>query len=120
MGNTEKNKRAIGTEQEDLAAQYLTKAGYKILCRNFYSPFGELDLIAQEGETLVFCEVKYRTDTRMGYPVEAVSAVKLRRMRKTAEYFCRKQAILEDCAKRFDVVSILGEEIRLYRNVTGC
>ena len=56
----------------------------------------------------------------MGYPVEAVSAVKLRRMRKTAEYFCRKQAILEDCAKRFDVVSILGEEIRLYRNVTGC
>ncbi len=119
MGEEKKSKRAIGKEQEQIAAEYLRQAGYQILCQNFYSPFGELDLIAKEGETLVFCEVKYRADTGYGHPVEAVSFGKLAKMRKTAQYFCLKYAVSEECPKRFDVVSILGEEIKLYRNVTG-
>lgn len=119
MGERKNNNRVIGTEQEHVAAEYLKQSGYEIVCQNFYSPFGEVDLIAKEGEVLVFCEVKYRATTGFGYPVEAVSKGKLTKIKKTAQYFCLKNQIPEDCPKRFDVISILGEEIRLYQNITG-
>ena len=102
-----------------MAAAYLQEKGYQILHQNFYSRYGEIDLVAREGNVLVFCEVKYRKNTRLGYPVEAVSSQKLMRMRKTAEYYCIRYRIPVNLPKRFDVISILGDEIRLYRNVTG-
>lgn len=122
MGRTEKgkqNRRQTGFDKEVMAADYLEKSGYQILHRNFYSRFGEIDLVAREGETLVFCEVKYRRDLRMGWPEEAVSPVKLQRMQQTAQFFCIRYHIPEQMSKRFDVVSILGDQIRLFRNVTG-
>jgi len=111
--------RHLGSEKEQMAAEYLQENGYQILHRNFYSRYGEIDLVAREGNVLVFCEVKYRKNVRRGYPVEAVSPQKLLRMRKTAEYYCLRYRVPSDQAKRFDVISILGDEIRLYRNVTG-
>lgn len=111
--------RSLGAEKERMAAEYLEKNGYHIIERNFYSRFGELDLIAEEGGCLVFCEVKYRAGTGKGYPEEAVTASKLKRMRKTAEYYCLRNRISAELPCRFDVIAILGEEIRLYRNVTG-
>lgn len=114
-----KNKRALGAKKEQQAADYLEQIGYQILCQNFYSRFGELDLIAREGETLVFCEVKYRKDRNAGDPVEAISPKKLYRMQQTAQYYCTKEQISEHQLRRFDAVCILGEEITLYRNITG-
>lgn len=119
QGGRRQNRRALGAEKERLAAEYLAGLGYEILGKNFYSHFGELDIIAREGCCLVFCEVKYRSGTAQGYPEEAVTAAKLLKMRRTAEYYCLCAHTPPDTPCRFDVVSILGGEIRHYRNVTG-
>ncbi|MEG1459118.1 MAG: YraN family protein, partial [Acetivibrio sp.] len=60
------NKRALGFEKEKLAAQFLEEKGYQVLEKNFYSHFGELDLICKKEEYLVFVEVKYRKELAYG------------------------------------------------------
>ena len=70
------NRRAIGTEYETLACEYLTRHGYQILCRNFRCRQGEIDIIARDRDYLVFIEVKYRRDEHEGDPAEAVDARK--------------------------------------------
>ena len=77
------NRRAIGTEYETLACEYLIRHGYQILCRNFRCRQGEIDIIARDRDYLVFIEVKYRRDEHEGDPAEAVDA--------------RKQAIAAEC-----------------------
>lgn len=58
------NQRQIGREYEKMAAEYLEACGFQILSCNYRCRYGEIDLIAKDGEVLVFCEVKYRSDTR--------------------------------------------------------
>jgi len=94
---------------------YLEKQGMKILQRNFRCRMGELDLIAQEGECLVFVEVKYRTSNRYGSPLEAVNARKQSTIRKVAQYYLLGRKWL-DCPVRFDVVGICGDQIEHIRN----
>ena len=65
------NRRAIGTEYETLACEYLTRHGYQILCRNFRCRQGEIDIIARDRDYLVFIEVKYRRDEHEGDPAQA-------------------------------------------------
>lgn len=113
------NRRQVGADKETAAADFLENKGYQILTRNFYSRFGELDIVAKDGDCLVFCEVKYRTGSKHGDPEEAVTAQKLMRMQRTAQYYCIREQIPADTSMRFDVISILGEEIRHYQNVTG-
>ena len=67
------NKRKIGGEKEELAVGFLKEKGIRILERNYYFPGGELDIIAKDGEYLVFIEVKYRKTASYGQPWEAVS-----------------------------------------------
>lgn len=111
-----KNKRKIGAEQEALAEQYLIKQGYHILQKNFYSRFGEIDMIATKDKYLIFIEVKYRKDERMGFPEEAIDIRKQNVIIQTARYFMLRKKISENTPCRFDVVCILGEEIRLLEN----
>ena len=66
------NKRETGTRKEELAADFLTRRGVKILERNFRCRQGEIDLIGMDGQYLVFVEVKYRKTARNGMPAEAV------------------------------------------------
>jgi putative endonuclease len=66
-------KREFGDKGERLAEKVLLKKGYKLLARNFRSRFGELDLVMQDRETLVFIEVKTRVNTKFGRPEEAVT-----------------------------------------------
>lgn len=110
------NKHEIGSGYEEMAAAYLTETGYTIVARNFSYRQGEIDLIAREGEYLVFVEVKFRRNDRMGQPMEAVDYRKQRRIRRTAEYYLYKYGISESMACRFDVVSILGKTITLIRD----
>lgn len=118
----EKNKRQIGARYEQIAGVYLESRGYQILEYNYRCKSGEIDIIARDGEYLVFCEVKYRTNSSKGMPAEAVNI--------------RKQYIISKCALhyitthgqssrpcRFDVIGILGDTcngrkpfIRLYKN----
>jgi putative endonuclease len=110
------NKRKIGKEKEELAKAYLLERGYEILEENFYTRFGEIDLIAREGGYLVFIEVKYRSSTRTGVPEASVTPQKQRKIIKAAEYYLYKRGYSFDTPMRFDVISILKEEYRLIQN----
>jgi putative transposase len=100
-------RRQLGDHGEDLAAAALKKQGYKILARNYLTPLGEIDLIARQGKTLVFVEVKTRKSLRFGSPQEAVSFAKQQRLRRLAEYYVKQKRLGEDVLVRFDVVAII-------------
>ena len=95
---------------------YLESCGYEILETNFYSHHGEIDIIAKEQQTLVFVEVKYRRDASRGYPWEAVNWHKQQHMYYTAKYYMLTHGYFSDTQCRFDVISILGEDIQLFKN----
>ena len=110
------SSRSVGSRYEAVAAEYLEKEGYRILTKNFRSRFGEIDIVAEEEPYLVFVEVKYRTKQSQGDPSEAVDYRKIRKITKTAEYYLVKKGISMERPIRFDIVSILPDEIRLLRN----
>ena len=99
-------KRAFGNKGEQIAVELLTNKGYKIIEQNFSSRFGEIDIIALDGQTLVFVEVKTRKNLRFGLPQEAVTRQKLYRIRRTAEYY---SLLHPDLPKklRIDVVALV-------------
>ena len=95
----------LGEAGESAACAELERRGYAILARRFRCRGGELDIVAKDGPTLVFVEVKTRTSLRFGSAAEAVTRPKQRRMVRLAlEYMARHH--LTDCPCRFDVVSI--------------
>jgi putative endonuclease len=96
--------RRLGIEGEELAVRFLKKKGYKIVSRNFKSPVGEMDIIAEDGDTLVFIEVKTRTDDSFGHPFEAVTPRKREKLRKVALGYLKHSR--RDVPSRFDVLSI--------------
>jgi putative endonuclease len=96
--------RQLGIEGEELAVQFLKKKGYKIVSRNFKSPVGEMDIIAEDGGTLVFVEVKTRTDDSFGHPFEAVTPRKRDKLRKVALSYLKRSR--QEVPSRFDVLSI--------------
>lgn len=109
------NKRKIGSAYEQLAITYLIQKGYKIIEHNYYTRFGEIDIIAMDDQTYVFVEVKYRTNNHKGQPYEAVTPVKQQRLMKTAVAYCKKYKRFNHCL-RFDIIDILDKEISHYIN----
>lgn len=103
----ERNKRATGTLYEKKAGEYLKNCGYEILEYNYRCPFGEIDIIARDGEYLVFCEVKYRSSLKKGSPLEAVTPKKQRTISKCALYYMAGKG-MPDIPCRFDVAAITG------------
>lgn len=107
-------RRIIGRRGEDRAAQYLRRRGYRILARNWRCRLGEIDLIALDGDTLVFVEVKTRRGDVFGAPELAVTPRKQRQLTKAALSFIMSRK-LGHLSGRFDVVAIRhtaqGEEI---------
>lgn len=95
---------------EDLAAEYLSGAGYQIIARNYRNIYGEIDIIAQDSSkptnALVFVEVKTRKNTLFSHPNEAVTRKKQRQISKVAlDYLSRNNQA--NVAARFDVITIL-------------
>lgn len=115
MGRT-MNKRTLGSEKEAVAASFLREQGYEILGKNFYSRYGEIDLIGKKDGYLVFIEVKYRKDEVFGFPSEAITFRKMQALQKTAAYYLYKHGFAEETACRFDMVSILGDRISIIEN----
>jgi putative endonuclease len=105
------NKREQGGHYETMAAEYLKNKGYEIILQNFFSKNGEIDIIAKDTDTLVFCEVKYRSNTRYGLPEEAVDYRKQDKIRKTAAYYLYRNNFPVETRVRFDVIAVLGEKI---------
>lgn len=97
--------RLLGIKGEDLAVKFLKKKGYRILSRNYKTPLGEIDIIAEDRDTLVFVEVKTRADNSYGLPFEAVNHRKREKLRRVALYYL-KNCMKSDAPSRFDVLSI--------------
>jgi putative endonuclease len=96
--------KALGIKGETLAVKFLKGEGYRIITRNYKTSFGEIDIIAKDGDTIVFVEVKTRSDEFFGQPFEAVNKRKRQKMKNLALLYLKKQK--EEFPVRFDVLSI--------------
>ena len=101
-------QRALGQTGEDLAAEFLQQQGMVIIERNFRCPRGEIDIIARDGETIVFVEVKTRRTLALGSPLEAVTRAKLKRIRMLSAIWLRGQRAFF-AAIRIDALGIVME-----------
>jgi len=95
----------LGKTGEDLACRELTRRGYAILARRWRQRLGEIDIVARDGDTIVFVEVKAREGRAFGTPAEAVSTAKQRRIAQLAMMFLTRNRLV-NCRCRFDVVSV--------------
>jgi putative endonuclease len=108
-----------GMRAEDLCADLLLRAGLRILARNWRCRLGEIDLVAEEGTTLVFAEVRLRRDTDFGGAAESITAAKRARLLAAARLYLAGRAGV-DC--RFDVLlldALAPARIRWIRNAFG-
>ncbi|TAL11647.1 MAG: YraN family protein [Nitrospirae bacterium] len=102
-------RTVLGSEGERAAAAFLEARGYRIRERNYRTRLGELDLVAEEGDTLVFVEVKVRRNDRFGGPAAAITAAKQARIARLAQqYVVSRRLGGRPC--RFDVVLIWGAD----------
>lgn len=104
------HRKQMGNTAEDIALEYLVQQGYRLVKRNFTCKAGEIDLIVQNDNTLVFVEVRSRTGIAYGEPSETVNRKKQDKIRKTAKYYLYCNQYLENYYCRFDVVSIVWQE----------
>jgi putative endonuclease len=88
-----KHNQRVGKWGEAIAASYLTQRGYEIIARNERTPFGEIDIVAKQGDIVIFIEVKTRTSDKMGLPEESITPRKRQHMISAAEYFARENEI---------------------------
>ena len=101
--------RQIGRLGETLARAHLTAQGYRIIAANYRSPWGEIDLIARDGATWVFAEVRTRRTDTYGAPEESVTPAKLTRITQTAQEYLTRHAPEPDAAAahwRIDLIAI--------------
>jgi putative endonuclease len=103
----------LGVAAEARAAAHLTALGYRILKRNLRGPGGEIDIVARDGETIVFIEVKARESRAYGSALGAVDARKRARIRAVASDYL--QFFAPGARARFDVLTVEGDMLRLYR-----
>lgn len=108
-------KKVLGKKGEKQVADYLKKQGCKVIERNYRTPFGEADLIAQDGDEIVFVEVKTRSSNRFGCGKEAVGTDKRRRYYQIAQYYGIQTG--EEPNARFDVAEVDAYgNIEYYKN----
>jgi putative endonuclease len=98
--------KSLGERGEDAAARFLKRLGYHILARHLDTRLGELDIVAVDGRTVVFVEVKTRSSTDAGHPAEVIDDLKERRMTQAALGYLKSHGLLNHAA-RFDAVAIL-------------
>jgi len=111
----ERDERAgLGPHGEEVAGRYLRERGYRIIARNWRCRFGEIDLIARDGDTLVFVEVKTRTQLGFGGPEGAVTPRKQARLIAAARAYL--SSVETELPVRFDVVAVTPGRVALYKN----
>jgi putative endonuclease len=99
------NRQSVGQIGESLAAAFLEKQGYSIIDRNLRTPYGEIDLIARQGNVIVFAEVKTRSSSSLGPPEISITPRKTEHMRCAAEYYIQQHPELNN-DWRIDVLSV--------------
>ena len=101
-----KHNQRIGKWGEDLAAEHLVQRGYRIIARNARTPYGEIDIITQQGNITIFVEVKTRTSNKMGLPEESITPRKREHMLATADHYAAEHEIDH---WQIDVIAIEGK-----------
>jgi putative endonuclease len=97
---------ALGAYGERVAVAHLLAAGLTVLDRNWRCPLGELDIVARDGDLLVVCEVKTRSSTRRGHPLEAVTTDKVARLHRLAEAWIEDRRV-HPAGVRIDLLAVL-------------
>ncbi|MDQ8039796.1 MAG: YraN family protein [Rickettsiella sp.] len=99
--------KKIGAQAENFACHYLKTQGLSLIIRNYICRFGEIDLIMQDKNTLIFIEVRYRSDASFGHSLETVHKTKQKKLIKTADYYLQAHPLSSSAndAYRFDVVA---------------
>ena len=105
----------VGYIGEFDACEYLKKKNYKILAKNYSNKIGEIDIIAIQGNVIVFVEVKTRKTLAFGRPSEAVNFPKQQKIRRCAEWFLVQKKLMESPC-RFDVIEVVDQEINHIEN----
>ena len=100
------NKQSLGKSGEEFAARLVTEAGLCIITRNYRCPKGEMDIIARDGEILVFIEVRTRRSSYRGWGEESITRQKAQRLQAIAAYYVLQQGYISWPCLRFDVVAI--------------
>ena len=116
------DRKRFGASGEDLASNWLQHHGYRVVARNWRCPRGELDIVCELGDEIVFVEVKSRRSTMLGAPEEAVTPAKQRRLIRAAQYFLLQRS-QEHRSYRIDVIAVevapSGKLLSL-RHYPGC
>jgi putative endonuclease len=119
LSEESRDLRSLGNLGEEAAARYLLERGFSILQRGFRARCGEIDLIAREGEEIVFVEVKTRTSAACGDPLEAITLAKRRRILRAASVYLQASGRW-DRPCRFDLVAVrIGTEGTQLEHVRG-
>lgn len=105
------NTSEIGNEAELKAQHYLIERGLRLIEKNYSSKFGEIDLIMQDDNTLVFIEVKFRRSNNFGGAAITVNQKKQHKIRLTTEYYLQQKGLYEKHASRFDVLALTDNNI---------
>lgn len=98
--------RKIGSFYENLACKYLLDNQLIFVAKNYYSRYGEIDLIMTEGDTIVFIEVRYRKNYNYGHPLETINSKKQQKLILTAYDFLENHVQFNELYMRFDAISI--------------
>lgn len=109
MSSSKTSNKTLGDLGEELAVKHLMRLGYRILVRKYRCPFGEIDVVAQDKDTLVFVEVRSKCGCEYGLAYETINRTKMGRLEKVALAF-QKRFNLLDYNSRFDCVSILFDD----------
>lgn len=108
--------KILGIQGETAAKEYLQSLKYKIIELNYKNKIGEIDIIAKDGDVLVFVEVKTRQSLKFGHPREAVNYYKQQKIRNVATGYLKFKGLYEKVPVRFDVVDIVGDNITHIKN----
>ena len=101
-----KHNQRVGKWGEETAVEYLKQKGYEIVEQNVRTPYGEIDIVARQGDITIFIEVKARTSNKMGLPEESITARKREHMVACAEHYAAEHEIDH---WQIDVISIEGK-----------
>jgi putative endonuclease len=104
----EEHRKTLGALAEKLAADHLQRKGFKILARNYRCRYGEIDVIAIDGKTLVFIEVRAKGSTGFGTPQESITRQKRLKIREVARYYLTNE-VRKGSFCRFDVIAVQFE-----------
>ncbi|MCK5471718.1 YraN family protein [Candidatus Gracilibacteria bacterium] len=109
-------QKNFGNTGEQIAERFLRSRGLEILAKNFHAREGEVDIVARDGETIIFVEVKARRNQKFGSAIESVDERKLEKIAAAGERFLQKNS-LENSAWRVDVIAIDEGKLKWIRGV---